>query len=168
MIVAFDANCLVRWSSTAKEDSDSKARLEHFVDTVAAEGGRIVIPTPAFAVFLVGLDEAAMAWIETLDRKRSIQVAPLDRRAAFECSLLDKAALNLGDKKGGRKEPWQRIKIDRQIVAIARVSRAEVIVSDDTGLRSTATAVGLKALSIKDLPLPDSAKQGKLDLTHPS
>ena len=69
MIVAFDANCLVRWSSTAKEDSDSKARLEHFVDTVAAEGGRIVIPTPAFAEFLVGLDEAAMAWIETLDRK---------------------------------------------------------------------------------------------------
>jgi hypothetical protein len=164
VIVAFDANCLVKWSSRKPGDQALKARLEHLVSTVSTSGGRIVIPTPAFAEFLVGLDEAAAEWIEELDRKRSIFVAPLDRRAAFECSLLDKAALNQGDKRGGRKEAWQRIKIDRQIVAIARVAQASIIVSDDAGLRSTASAAGLLARQIGDLELPESDRQQRLPL----
>lgn len=127
-----------------------------------------MIPTPAIAEFLVGLDEAAAEWIDVLDRKRSILVVPLDRRAAFECSLLDKAALNQGDKRGGRKNPWQRIKIDRQIVAIARVAQASTIISDDAGLRSTATAAGLLARRIADLELPESERQQPLPLGPPS
>lgn len=162
MIVALDANCLVAWSSTSQKDRSDRARLEHLLDTVAATGGKIVIPTPAFAEFLVGVDEAAAAWINTLDRKRSILVAPFDRRCAFECSLLDKAALGKGDKRGGRKEAWQRIKIDRQVVAVARVNQATMIVTNDAGLRATATAAGLTASRIDELPLPDSSRQQSL------
>lgn len=162
MIVAFDTNCLVKWSSKKEADRLARARLEHLAQQVANAGGRIIIPTPALAEFLVHIDEAAAAWLDTLDRKRHIIASPLDRRAAFECSLLDKAAINRGDKRGGRPDPWQRIKIDRQIVAIARVTNASCIVSDDAGLRGTATAAGLRALQIGDLDLPDSARQEHL------
>lgn len=162
MIVALDANCLVAWASPRATARDDRARLEHLLDTVVAEGGKLIIPTPAFAEFLVGVDEAAAAWINTLDRKRSVFVAPFDKRAAFECSLLDKAALGKGDKKGGRKEAWQRIKIDRQIVAVARVNQASLIVTNDTGLRASATTAGISACRIDELPLPDSTRQQSL------
>lgn len=89
-------------------------------------------------------------------------VAPFDRRAAFEGSLLDKAAIGKGDKKGGRKDAWQRIKIDRQIVAAARVNQASLIVANDTRLRASATIAGITALRIDELELPDSARQQSL------
>lgn len=141
---------------------DDRARLEYLLDTVSAAGGKLIVPTPAFAEFLVGVDEAAAAWINTLDRKPAIFVAPFDRRAAFECSLLDKAAIGKGDKKGGRKDAWQRIKIDRQIVAVARVNQASLIVTNDAGLRASATIAGITALRIDELELPDSARQQSL------
>lgn len=100
MIVALDANCLVSWASRSESDALDRARLDHLLVQVAAAGGKVVIPAPAFAEFLVGIDEAASEWINVLDRKRSIVVAPFDRRAAFECSLLDKAAIGQGDKPG--------------------------------------------------------------------
>jgi hypothetical protein len=98
-----------------------------------------------------------------LERKRALVVAPFDRRSAFECALLDKAALGAGDKRGGRKEHWQRIKVDRQIVAVAKANNASILITDDGGLRSTALAVGLLVYGVSELELPDGAKQGKLD-----
>ena len=100
--------------------------------------------------------------VNVLDRKRSIVVAPFDRRAAFECSFLDKAAIGQGDKRGGRHEAWQRIKVDRQIVAVARVNGATLIVANDAGLRATATAAGMTARRVDELELPDSARQQSL------
>lgn len=140
-------------------DADDRARLEHLLEQVSSSGGRIIIPTPAFAEFLVGVDESAADWINDLDRKQAIYVAPFDRRSAFECSLLDKAAINRGDKRGGSDKTWQAVKFDRQIVAIARVNQAPVIVTNDRGVRMTATSAGMKALRIAELDLPDSAKQ---------
>jgi hypothetical protein len=145
--------------SNRPTDADDRARLEHLLDQVSASGGRIIIPTPAFAEFLVGVDDSAADWINELDRKQAIYVAPFDRRSAFECSLLDKAAINRGDKKGGSDKTWQAIKFDRQIVAIARVNQAQVIVINDRGVRSTATSAGMRALRIAELELPESAKQ---------
>jgi hypothetical protein len=94
-----------------------------------------------------------------LERKRSVLLAPLDRRAAFECAMYDRSALGGGDKKRGSAEAWQKIKIDRQIVAIARTNNAGRIVSDDDGVRAAALQIGLEALRLAELDLPDSAKQ---------
>ena len=162
MIVALDANCLVAWASTTAAGKLDRARLDHLLGQVAAVGGKVIIPAPAFAEFLVGIDEAAAEWLNVLERKRSILVAPFDKRAAFECSLLDKAAIGQGDKRGGRKDEWQRIKVDRQIVAVARVNQATMMIAEDGGLRSTATTAGLQARRIGDLEIPDSARQHDL------
>jgi len=164
MIVAIDANCLVAWSSQKEKDRDDKARFDDLLRTVSAASGKIIIPMPCFAEYLVGLDEASTEWVNTLERKKSVILAPFDRRAAFECALMDRRAIGQGDKKGGRKEPWQHIKIDRQVVAIAKVHQAAQMISNDGGVRTTALSVGMSASKIEELPLPDSAKQVRLDL----
>jgi len=163
--VALDANCLVKWAARSKPDD--VARLDELLKIVAAKDGKIIIPMPCFAEYLVGTDEATAAWIQALERKKAVALAPFDRRAAFECALLDRRALTAGNKKGGRKEPWQKIKIDRQIIAIARVQRVDELISDDNGLRSTALVTGLGVRAISELDLPASARQSTLDFPEP-
>jgi hypothetical protein len=157
---------LIKWSSP-KTDPLDRARLELMLDVISKAGGKVVIPTPCLAEFLVATDEATSEWLQTLERKRAVVVASFDRRAAFECSLLDRAAIGKGDKKGGRVEPWQKIKIDRQIVGVARANNATTLVTDDEGLRSTALAAGLTVLRLRELDVPESARQGKLELLPP-
>jgi hypothetical protein len=162
LIVALDANALVKWSTLPEDDID-KARLSLLLEEVGKASGRIVIPMPCFAEFLVKADEAAAAWLDAFERRRAVVLAPLDRRAAFECALFDRAALGGGDKRAGRKgDPWQKIKIDRQVVAISKVAGATGLISSDEGLRSTARSAGLHVTHIAELPAPESAKQVKL------
>jgi predicted nucleic acid-binding protein len=163
LITAVDANVLIKWSHP-KTDALDRARLELMLDVISKAGGKVIIPTPCLAEFLVATDEATSEWLQTLERKRSVVVAAFDRRAAFECALLDSAAIRKGDKKGGRQEPWQKIKIDRQIVGVARVNNATTLITDDEGLRSTALAAGLTVYRLRDLDVPESAKQLGLDL----
>ncbi|NRF68667.1 PIN domain-containing protein [Aquincola sp. S2] len=163
MIVALDTKCLVCWSRLDPDDPD-RQRFEFLLTRVAAVKGRVVIPTPVVAEFLVGADAGSADWLTTLDRKAAVQVAPFDRRAAMECAQIDRELIRKGDKRGGRKDAWQRIKIDRQVVAIAKVAGATMIISDDAGLCQTAKSLGMQATSVSDLPLPDSARQWKLDL----
>jgi hypothetical protein len=47
-----------------------------------------------------------------------------------------------------------KIKFDRQIVAIAKVTGATVIYSDDKNLRNFATANNIATVKLAELPLP--------------
>ncbi len=120
--MVLDTKCLVRWAKVDDTTSMDRAKLDHLLAQVASARGRIILPAPVVAEFLVKTDLATTDWLAALERKASIVVAPFDRRCALECALLDRAALATGDKRGGRLEPWQRIKIDRQIAAVARVA----------------------------------------------
>lgn len=163
MIVCIDCNTLVTWS-TDSSDGLNKARLDHLFNEVATAKGRLIVPAPCLAEFLVRTDEATSEWLSSIEKKRSFQIVPFDRRAAFECSLLDRAALMTGDKKGGRFDSWQKIKVDRQILAIARSNNSTHLITDDAGLIASARKTELIVRSIADLDLPESAKQIKLNL----
>jgi hypothetical protein len=71
-------------------------------------------------------------------------------------------ALRAGDKKDGSIAPWQKVKIDRQIIAIARVRGVERIYSDDAGVASFAAKVGLPVVQTWTMPLPPENAQGNL------
>jgi hypothetical protein len=73
--------------------------------------------------------------------------------AAIE--LTDRGKSGKG-KKGGSDAPYQKVKFDRQIVAIAKVNRAHTIYSDDADVRKFATKAGIKAVPTWDLPIPPS------------
>ncbi len=163
-IVAIDANVLV---CACQKKGDRREKVWHLLDSLDKKKGKIAIPTPAIAEFLVRADQAALGILDALQKKASITIASFDLAAAHENALLDAAAIGRQDKKDGSDEHWQKVKIDRQIVAIAKANGAKLIVSDDAGVRANATRAGIRSLKIDELPIPDHARQRKLPIKEP-
>jgi len=161
--VAVDANFLI-CAINSKQDSDDHRRAVYLLERLEKGRGKLIIPMPSFAEYLVRADVAGVEIANGFERKSFVQVAPFDRAAAFECAQMDAAALGRGDKRDGSSESWQRVKVDRQIVAIAKSLGAELIVTSDGGVRACALRVGMNSISIQELPFPDQLRQGALKL----
>jgi len=164
--VLVDANFLIAWQRKGA-DRETRARIEHLISRLDKAGARLVIPTPAIAEYLVGADLAGVEAINALSGKSTIQIASFDYKAAFDLSLIDRGALGAGDKRDGLDAPWQKIKVDRQIVAIARSNGCELIVSEDRGVYANALRIGIRTCKIEDLELPDSARQHPIPFKEP-
>lgn len=123
---------------------------------------KILIPTPALAEFYVKADPEVIA---NFKGKSAFIIASFDEKAALECSISIADAIRAGDKKASQPDAgWQKIKFDHQIAAIAKCNRATTIYSEDVGLRRFAERLGMRALSIQDLPDDPASVQQKLDL----
>lgn len=160
-IVAIDANIIV---AAVGPDCDRKTRVLHLLDQLDRQKGKLIIPTPALAEYLVHADQAGLATVNALQRRASVKVASFDLAAAFEASQMDAAALGRGNKRDGGDAAWQKVKIDRQIVAVAKVHSARLIVSDDDGVRKVAARLGIDVMSVDGLPFPDSERQTPLPI----
>ena len=168
MICVLDANVLVLWANTATEDR-ILSRLDHMLETIGKVGGRIVLPTPAVSELLVRTADGTSAWLAALHRRSTVVVAPFDLRAATECAMIHRLATQAGSKRKGTKdgEHYQKIKVDRQIAAIARVAGADMLITDDENLISVCAFIALPTCRVRDLELPPSAAQMKMDLAPP-
>jgi predicted nucleic acid-binding protein len=164
-MVVLDCNALI---TLCGPECDDKHRLEHLLAELDKRKGRVVLPTPAIAEFLVKADSASLGIQKALMRRSGIVVGNLDMKAAVELSLIDGSSIGRGDKKDSVGEPWQKIKIDRQLVAIAKVAGAELIVSGDQGVATVAMRVNIECVRVEDLPFPDSARQGKIEYVEPA
>lgn len=65
-------------------------------------------------------------------------------------------ARRAGDQREGVRITKNAMKFDRQIVAIALVSGASVLYSDEAGVAKFAAGCGLTVKGIADLPVPAS------------
>lgn len=162
-VILVDANFIVAYVSP-KTNSDDRARIDHFMDGAEKAKSKIVFPMPAIAEFLVGADLAGVEFLNRLDRKTFLVMADFNRAAAFELAQIDRAALNTGDKKDETIAPWQKIKVDRQIVAIGKSLGAALVISGDGSVRNNALRIGMQGMTIQELELPEAAKQQKLAL----
>ena len=162
-VILVDANFIVAYISP-KTQVDDRARIDHFIERAEKAKSKIVFPMPAIAEFLVRADLAGVEFLNRLDKKTFLVMADFNRAAAFELSQIDRAALNLGDKKDETDAPWQKIKVDRQIVAIGKSLGATLVISDDGSVRNNALRVGMQGMTIQELELPEAAKQQKLAL----
>lgn len=143
----------------------AKERIEHLITTLEQSAAKVVVPTPALSEFLVKAEAASSTYLDIMRRRSVFQIAPFDTRCAIELAAMNAHALASGDKFSGSTEPWQKVKFDRQIVAIAKVSGEDTIYSDDPGVRKFAQANGLKAYGVHDLGLAPEDMQGKLQFT---
>ena len=157
-VIVVDANFIIAYCSS-KTNPDDRARIEHFIERVEKAKAKVVFPMVAVAEFLVGADLAGVAFLNTLDRKTHVQMADFNRAAAFELAQIDRAAIGSGDKKDESEEPWQKIKTDRQIVAIGKAHGAQLVISNDKNVRNNALRVNIQAMKIQELTLPESARQ---------
>lgn len=161
--ILVDANFLV---ALVKPDLHEELRIRQraLIEQIEAQRCTLIVPMPALAEYLVGADIAGVESINALERKTFVLLANFDRAAAFECATLDSAALGRGDKKDGSDEAWQKVKVDRQLIAIGKANGAQLIISQDKGVKTAALRSGIPCLSIADLPLTPDQAQRKLDL----
>lgn len=160
-MVLFDAGILIKLLDARTPDSQ-REKLDYLIATLQKTKTKILIPTPALAEFYVKADPDVVA---NFKGKSAFVIAAFDEKAALECSFSLADAIRSRDKKATQPDaPWQKIKFDHQIIAIAKCNSATAIYSEDSGLRRFAELLGLKAWSTDDLPDDPGSKQHTLDL----
>lgn len=128
--------------------------MEHLVEQLRAQSARILIPTPALSEFLTF---ASSDYLAAITNSRHFEIASFDQLAAVEAGLTLKRDLaGPRGKRAGATDPWQKVKVDRQIVAVAKVKRAERLYTTDQGLAALARQSGIAAIGVAELPLPPS------------
>lgn len=142
-----------------------KERIQHLIEQIEKARTKIIIPTPVLSEVLVRAGAAASQKIvEEVNRLAVFRIEPFDARAAIEVAAMTRAALDAGNKRGAAAADaiWAKVKYDRQIVAIAKVSRATTIYTDDGDLGALARAEGIAVVGLADLPIPEGSAQKDL------
>jgi len=139
--------------STGQPVDRARARVEHFIDGLAA-ADTMIIPTPVLAETLVRAEAGGPGVLQAIAGLARVKIRAYGERAAVETAFMTNEAISAGDKKAGSKDAWQKVKVDRQIVATARVEGATHIYADDHGLITFAKRLGMDVFSTWDLPYP--------------
>ena len=172
-MVVFDAPILMLYLDESLEppkDKDTgepipkaRERVEYLVQRLSDDNQQVVIPTPALSEVLVHAGQAQAEWLRHLNSRSCFRIAGFDQRAAIEAAIAIREAIAAGDKKSGNSDAnWQKCKIDRQIVAIAKVEGAGTIYTTDKHVVNYGEQAGLKVYGIVDLPEPPSDPQTSL------
>lgn len=166
MKVAFDSVVLGAWlHPEAKYPATAHRipeRLAYLVKTLEEKRSTLLVPTPALAEFLVLAENEAPAYLKRLARNRAIEIVPFDEKAAVEAAEAEILALQAGDSKAGATGPRQKIKVDRQIVAIAKVRQVDCLYSEDSDVAKIAVPMGVTVQGLSQIPLPPEDAQQPL------
>jgi hypothetical protein len=149
--------------TTGKPVERVKDRVDFWVQSLHKAKQKIIIPTPALSEVLVRAGLGGLRYVDILQKAAVFDLRDFDKLAAVELALLTQQAIKAGDKKAGSKEPWQKIKLDRQIVAICKVARVSTLYATDPSLASFAKMAGMNVVGVHELPLPAESPQLTLD-----
>jgi hypothetical protein len=137
-------------------------RVEHLLDRLSDARVEILIPTPVLAETLVRTGPATAEYLTRIRAIPGFRIGNFDQKAAVELALMTGLALDSGKKRGVSVAPWQKVKIDRQIVAIAKSEGVTDLYSCDVDLCALARAEGMTPYDIGDLLLPPVKAQPDL------
>lgn len=149
--------------ATGKPPDLVRERLQGLIERLQKERQVVVVPTPVVAEILSVIGPTSADYLQVINRSRVFSVKPFDEVAAIELAFLNRDVFARLDKKS-KVAPYQKVKIDRQILAICKAAGCDTIYTDDKGLITRAEMCGMKAIRLCDLPIPDSARQGNLNL----
>jgi len=141
----------------------ARERINGFIAKAEKDRRKLIIPTPATAELLTAIGPTSADYLRVINRKAVFEVKSFDEVAAMELAFLNRDVFGELDRKN-KLEPWQKIKVDRQIIAIAKVADCEQILTEDDALANRARLCDIEAVRLADLPIPESAKQHELQL----
>lgn len=166
-MVGIDANILSLFLyPTASAPSDFKTkqpidkaheRAEFLIADLQDRGETILIPTPALSEVLV-VSPDINRYIQILQTTGCFRIAGFGERAAVEVALRLQLALKTGDKSEGILAPWQKVKYDRQIIAICKVEGCSCIYSADEDIHRHAQLWNVSVFNLSDVKLGGQAK----------
>ena len=142
---------------TGQPTTLARERVQHFISSMGPND-TLIIPTPVLAEVLVGAEGGAPGILEQIGGMARLRVAPFDERAAIETAVMTRDAINAGSKRGDHAQSWNKVKFDRQIIAIARVVSASRIYADDKDLAAFARGLNMDVVSTWELPLPPTTE----------
>ena len=136
------------------------ARMSGITDTWNQRGDRLIVPTPALAEFLVLAGADGNSYLSELNNLTHVYIRPFDLRSAIELASMEINARLTGSKRAPAPNdaPWQKVKVDRQIVAIAKVANCDAMYTDDANVRALALGEGMRVTSSWELT-PQAAPQ---------
>ena len=141
----------------------AKERAETIVAKVEKERRKIILPAPACAELLTAIGPDAQQYLNVVSRSRVFEVGNFDPRGAAELALFNRGVFADADTKDGL-EPYQKRKVDRQIIAICKVYGATELYTDDKGMANRARMCGITPISLSEIGVPDTVRQGELSL----
>lgn len=140
--------------NTKKPIKHAKERVDLLIETIAANDGLIIIPSPVLSEVIVKIPDKADELLKKIKSSPWFKIEGFDAAAAVELGLRTARAIAAGDKREGLQQDWTKVKFDRQIVSIALVAGAEEIISDDADIAAIGERWGVLVRSIDDLPVP--------------
>lgn len=167
MILAVDSSALILLINPAAnppDDPETKRPVPHARERVElflaglSSADTLIIPTPVLAEVLVGAEDGGPGLLEAISGMARVKVRPFGERAAIETAMMTREAIAAGDKRAGSEAPWQKVKVDRQVVAVARAEGVTSIYADDRNLVDFARRLGMDVFSTWDLPVPDGVE----------
>jgi hypothetical protein len=159
--------------TTQKPTERTKDRIEKLLEDLVLAREKVIVPTPELCEFLVFAKDDGPQYLSELNNLSNFYIRPFDQMAAVELAAIEILARRTGSKRTPEtvEVPWQKVKFDRQIIAIAKIHGAHTIYSDDGHIKTFAEDVGIKviccwelALPVSKMPLIDNAPGPPLDL----
>jgi predicted nucleic acid-binding protein len=141
----------------------AKERAEFVIASIEKARRKIVLPAPACAELLSAIGPDAQQYITVVSRSRIFEIGSFDARCAQELALLNRSTFAAADEQD-KLEPYQKRKVDRQIIAICRVHGVTELYTDDIGLANKARLCSITPIGLHEVPIPESAKQISLNL----
>lgn len=133
----------------------AKDRIKLLIAKLEEQRATILVPTPALAEFLFVVDESGAHYLRVLNTYAVFDVKEFDVKAAIECAESQRKAFAVGDKKSGAKGGYQKSKVDRQVISVAKAWNAEAIYTTDRDVVNMAKSIGgIVGVPIWDLELP--------------
>jgi predicted nucleic acid-binding protein len=130
-------------------------RVQYLLDVLNEQKERVIVPTPVLSEFLILAGTDGPEYLTKIRESSVLRVEPFDQRAAIELADIEITARATGDKRGSAKGcEWQKVKIDRQIVAIAKVHSVSVIYSDDPHIIAHGKDCKIRVMGSADLNAP--------------
>lgn len=154
-MVVFDTSVLVDLFNINLR-GERRERLDLLIETLRQKREVVMVPTPAYAEFLVKSGNARSSYSERIEASNTFRIDPFSKRAAVECAQLLEQAFKLKDRRNVTKT---KFKFDWMIVATARAHGASCVYHLDSDIGRYATTAGIAAVHIDELPLPKGTMQ---------
>lgn len=157
-MVIWDTNVLALYFAK-RLSGDDALRMDGHVAELKRKREPVGIPAQVLAEFLEGAKPEEVAMSFNLLKTTAFKVLPYDMRSAVETVEVAKSGHTARKAQKGQKRERQAVKVDWQIIAVAKANNARLLVTNDTDMLNEANRCGLACMTIADFTIPDELRQ---------
>ncbi|WP_315807802.1 nuclease [Pseudomonas sp. C9-3] len=157
-MVIWDTNILALYFGK-RLGQDDQLRMAGLVAELKRKREPIGIPAQVWAEFLDAASPEELAHSQDIFKTSAFRLLPYDLRAAMETVEVSRSGRDARKATKGKKRERQAVKVDWQIIAIGKLHRARLLLTNDGDMQLEAVRSGLTCKAIAELEIPDDLRQ---------